>query len=135
VLGACDLQPPPKRSAPATSPTPATPSAAGTEPAPPAPPAAGGAPSPADAGTPVADAQLEVTSECLQVAAHIADVMIRETTDPAQRAALEQDKTKIVRRSAEGCTRDAWSESARSCFLAAKAIPQMQECGKNLRAP
>lgn len=127
VLGACDLKPPPKQP-PATADA-IEDAGAGAMATPPEP--AG------DAGGPraPADAMIEVTQPCLAVAVKIADVLIASMTDPAQKAALEQDRTKLVRRTAEGCTRDAWSEPARACFLKATTREQLQLCGRNLQAP
>lgn len=134
---ACDLQPPPKQRAAPTEPAATPPTNMPPTPPPTLPVDAGVAPvadAPA-AAVPVDAALPEVSSQCLAIGAHIADVLIREATDPAQKAALEQDKTKIVRRSAEGCTRDAWSAEAQACFLKAQTVDAMQVCGKNLKAP
>lgn len=117
-FGACDLQPPVHKEPPA-APTPA-------EPAPPAPPP--------DAAAAEPDA-FDVTQPCLDVATHITQVLIAEAKDPGQRAALEQEQTRIVRRAAEGCTRDQWLEAARACFLKADSVAAMEVCGKDLKAP
>lgn len=108
--------PPPPAPAPAAA---ANPGSA----APPAPPAAGSAAAPA-----------EPTEECLQIGTHIASTLI-SAADPTQQAQLEQERTKIVRRSAEACTRDAWNAESKACFMAATTSAAMQECGKKLRAP
>ncbi|MDX2089952.1 MAG: hypothetical protein SFX73_19000 [Kofleriaceae bacterium] len=128
-LGACDLQPPPKQqpgqtpgsaaAAPSASPTP-------TPALPPAPPL--------DAAAAGPDA-FDVTQKCLDVSVHIADVMIKEARDPGSKAALEQDKTRIVRRAAEGCTRDQWPDTAHACFLKAETVAAMEICGKDLKSP
>ena len=77
----------------------------------------------------------DVTQKCVDVSAHIADVMIKEAKDPGAKAALEQDKTRIIRRAAEGCTRDQWPETAHTCFLKAETLAAMEICGKDLKAP
>jgi hypothetical protein len=69
------------------------------------------------------------------MATHLADVMLSEAKDPAQKAALEQDKTKIVRRAAEACTRDAWKPSVLECFAKATTTEAMQICARDLAAP
>ncbi len=126
-VAACELQPAPKTQPPVvtagSADAPAA-AAAAAAPAPPVPPA----PS-VDAGV------AGPTDECLQISDHIAEVLIREATDPAQKAGLVQDRTKIVRRSAEGCTRDAWPAAAKTCFLTANTVAALQECGKDLKAP
>ncbi|MBA3393225.1 MAG: hypothetical protein H0T89_11295 [Deltaproteobacteria bacterium] len=83
-----------------------------------------------DAGLP--DAMLVVSEDCLQTAVKIADVIIAATTDETQKAAIEQDRTKLVRRSAETCTRDRWSDSVRGCFLASTTAAQLEACGREL---
>ena len=134
----CDLQPPkhdvPTAPGPAAPPGP-TPGAviadAGT--APPAPTPGGGA---APAGEPApGKPTVEPTQACTDVGVHIAEVVIGSITDPAQKAALEQDRTKLVRRAAETCTIAKWNAAAQQCFLAAKDAPALETCGKSLAAP
>lgn len=132
LLGACDLKPPPKKQAPAAEPAAPPQPGPAAAPATPPPTAAQGSGAP---GAPTPAPQPEVSQPCLDVSAHIASVMIAETTDPSQRASLEQEKTKIIRRSAEACTRDAWPDAARACFQQATTVPALQECGKQLKAP
>lgn len=122
-VAACELQPaPPKKAAVV---------AAGS--AAPAPAVVPALPAPA---APSVDAGVAgPTDECLQISDHIAEVLIREAQDPAQKAGLVQDRTKIVRRSAEGCTRDAWPAAAKTCFLTANTVAALQTCGKDLKAP
>lgn len=88
----------------------------------------------ADAGAAAApaDAQLVVTNDCLAVADRIAAIIIEATTDPTQKAAIEQDRAKLVRRSAETCTRAGWPEAARTCFLASKSPQELEACGREL---
>lgn len=139
-LGACDLQPPPKgKPAPTTvndqagsaavAPPPSAPPAAPSEPTP-MPPTL-----PPDAGTPPAPDAMEVSQQCLEVSTHIATVLIKDAKDPAAKAALEQDKAKIIRRAAEGCTRDQWPATAFACFLKGETVAALEICGKDLRAP
>jgi hypothetical protein len=75
---------------------------------------------------------VEPTQSCTDVAVHIAEVVIGSIKDPAQKAALEQDRTKLVRRAAETCTVTKWNDAAQKCFLAAKEAPALEECGKQL---
>jgi len=116
-VAACDLKPAPKQAPPAA--TPAAPMV-------PADAAAAGAPS--DAATPM-DA-MSVSDRCVTLGSHVAEVLIGEAEDPSKKAALVQDRAKIVRRTAESCTRDAWSEDQISCFLAGKTQIAMQACRK-----
>ncbi len=94
--------------------------------------AADAAASVGDAGAGSPDAMLVVSEECLQTGVKIADVIIAATTDETQKAAIEQDRTKLVRRSAETCTRDGWSASVRGCFLASKSAAELEACGRQL---
>jgi hypothetical protein len=80
-------------------------------------------------------APIEVSAACVEVSAHIAEVLIADVKEPSQRAALEQDRTKIIRRSAEGCTRDAWSDASQKCFANAKTAAAIQVCASRLKAP
>ena len=143
-VSSCELKPGPKQKAPPPAPA-AAPTEGSAATPPPAPPAGEPAPAatvdagvapppPAVDGGAAAAAPSEPTSECLQLGAHIAATLI-DSAEPAQKAALEQERTKIVRRSAEACTRDGWSAESKACFLAATSAPAMQECGKKLRAP
>jgi hypothetical protein len=134
VLAACDLQPAPK-----SVPAPAA-NRAANEPPPPPPGAVAPtppAPPPSDAGIvrAPADALIDVSAACVEVGSHVAAILIAEAKDPSQSAALEQGRTKIVRATAEACTRDAWSDAAKTCFLQAKTSAALQVCGTNLKAP
>jgi len=111
VLAACDLRPAPKQA-----------------PKPPAATVDAGRPalididaSAGDAGPPSADA-------CLQVGAHIGELWVATATDAAQKALYEQERTKTVKNVADTCTRDAWSEAARTCHLQATKWLDMQSC-------
>ena len=130
AFGACDLQPPPPKKAPAAPPAGSDAPAPSTTPPPPPPalPDAGAAPA-------LAPDAMETTAACTEVAARIAGSVIDSAQDPAQKAALTQERDRIVRRVAEACTRDAWSEASRACFLKAKTSDEMQACGKDLAAP
>jgi hypothetical protein len=81
------------------------------------------------------DAAFNATQACVDVSAHIADTLIAGATDATQKAALEQDRQKIIRRSAEGCTKDQWPAASIECFNKATTIPAMQVCGKDLKPP
>ena len=130
---ACEHEPPPKKSptAQTTPPPSAAPTNAPPANTPPTPPAGA-----VDAGVVAPpDAPPEPSQPCLDMATHLADVMLAEAKDPAQKAALEQDKTKIVRRAAEACTRDAWKPAVLQCFAKATNTEQMQICARDLAAP
>jgi hypothetical protein len=140
MLAACELQPAPHKAPPAepTPPPVKDPTAAAQPTPPPAnPPPANPPPTPpsaVDAGVvaPPPDAPIKTTQECTDVAAKIADALINEATDPTQKAAMEQEKTKMILRTAEVCTRNAWKPEARSCFLKATTTAQMQDCAQQL---
>ncbi|MBA3459809.1 MAG: hypothetical protein H0T46_07600 [Deltaproteobacteria bacterium] len=139
VLAACEHEPPPKKAPPAvpTPPPPIDPAnaqpPANPTPTPPPPtPPANANPPPVDAAI---DAPPPVSQDCVDIAAHIADTMIAESKDPQQKAFIEQDKTKIIRRTAEACTRDSWKPEVLACFRKATKMEQMQICAKDLAAP
>lgn len=138
-LVGCELTPPKPRgtAGSATPPAPppgATVADAGAAPvAPPdRPDAQAGSGSGAGSGAGSGSAVAEPTKECLEVGVAIAELVISSTEDASQKAALEQDRTRLVRRAAEGCTRDGWSEGARKCFLAAKTVAALEACGREL---
>ncbi len=141
ALGACELEPPPKKAPPAvpTPPPVADPRAAAPTPPPatppPATPPSANPPPVADAAGSGSAALPPVSQPCLDVAGHIADALITEAADPAQKAAMEQEKTKIIRRSAEACTRDGWKPAVMKCFMDAKSTAEMQVCAKDLAGP
>lgn len=131
IASACDLQPAPKKAPPAATPAATPPIATPNAPA--------GVP--ADAGVaiavgdapaapkPPADA-MDVTDRCVTLGTHVADVLLSEASDPSKKAALIQDRAKIVRRTAESCTRDAWNEALIGCYLGAKTQVKLQACRK-----
>ena len=87
-----------------------------------------------DAGVVRPDA-METSAECTETAVHIADVVIASLEDPTIKAQQEQDRTRLVRRVAETCTRDKWSAEALKCFRNGKTAPELEVCGRNLAAP
>ena len=139
ALIGCDLKPgkprdhvagaTPKAAEPA-DPGPANPSAPDPEPLRnPLPPNAGFV----DAG--VRPPPMETTEQCTNVAVHITNLVIASIEDPSLKAAQEQDRTRMVRRVAETCTRDKWSDAAVKCFFAGKTTQEVESCGRNLAAP
>lgn len=120
LLAACELQPAPKKQpAPPAEVTP-------TAPVPAPPPSA-----PADAGVAVADAAgvtIEASEACVTVGAHVADVFVQSATDPAQRAVYEQERTKMVKATAEACTKQRWSDAAQKCYVAATTPALIKAC-------
>jgi hypothetical protein len=131
IAGACDLQPPPKKAPPAatSTPTPAAPSAVPT-PEPALPPADAGVAAVASDAAPAPPDAMEVSDRCVQLGSHVAEVLISEAGDPAKKSVLVQDRAKIVRRTAESCTRDAWTAELITCYLAAKSQATLQACRK-----
>ena len=106
---ACELQPPPKQQ-PASATTTAPVDAAGVP-----------TPSPR-VGTPVG------SEECLKVGEHFAKVLVDTSTDPAERAILEQERTRNVRRQGETCETNHWDQATRDCFLRATTREALQAC-------
>lgn len=120
---ACDLQPPPKKAPPAATAPSAVPTPAPVLPA----LDAGVAVAPGDAAPAPPDA-MEVSDRCVQLGSHVAEVMISEAEDASKKSVLVQDRARIVRRTAESCTRDAWSAQLITCYLAAKTQATLQAC-------
>ena len=71
----------------------------------------------------------DVTQACLDAATNFANVLITGTTDQTQRATLEQDRARLVKRTADACT-TKWSDDARACYAAAKDVKDLESCGK-----
>ncbi|MBA3453200.1 MAG: hypothetical protein H0T42_08920 [Deltaproteobacteria bacterium] len=131
IAGACDLKPPPKKVPPVSSQV--TPPSFSNPNQPTMPPGDAGVPvAVADAAAgprPPADA-MEVTEQCVQLGSHVAEVLIAEAEDPSKKSVLVQDRAKIVRRTAESCTRDGWSSELIGCYLAAKTQAKLTACRK-----
>jgi hypothetical protein len=72
---------------------------------------------------------------CLQVGVKIAELIIAATEDPTQKAAYEQDRTKLVKRFSDNCKRDNWPDVARTCFLGAKSTADIEACSRALPRP
>jgi hypothetical protein len=70
----------------------------------------------------------EVTATCLDAATNFANVFIAGA-DQTQRATLEQERARLVKRTEEACA-TKWSDSARACYAAAKDVKALGECGK-----
>ena len=77
----------------------------------------------------------ETTATCNDIGVKVADTLIAEARDLAQKQLLESERTRIVRRTAETCTRDKWPQPSVDCFLKAESAAAMQLCGKDLAAP
>ncbi len=125
LAGACDLQPPPKKVPAAATPSPPPAAVPSRDPALPgldAGVAGDAAPAPLDA--------MEVSDRCVELGSHVAEVMISEAEDASKKSVLVQDRARIVRRTAESCTRDAWSTELITCYLAAKTQATLQACRK-----
>ena len=93
-------------------------------PAPPPPPQTAAA----DAG-PVAPVGNDA---CMRIGVNIAEIIISGTTDPTQKAAYEQERTRMVKRFSDNCTREKWPDSIKSCFLAAKTQADADNCSREL---
>ena len=112
AAAACDHHPPAKQQ-PAPTPPVATPDAGS---------AAAVAPPPAD-------------EACVQIGVKLAEIIISATTDASQKAAYEQERTKLVRRFSENCATEKWPEAVRTCFLAAKSPSEVEVCSRDLVKP
>jgi hypothetical protein len=144
LLAGCDLQPPPKKQAPtAQRPGTVTPPAAGggsaavkPSPAqPPKPPPTPPTPGSADAGSSSGSgsAAAESAPSCLEVGTAFAELWVRTSKDPSDKAANELDRTKLVKKITDGCTTAAWSEEVRTCYMKATDRTQADACGKLVR--
>lgn len=122
LLAACDIQPPPKKQ---PAPAPASP----TEPEQPRFVAPAPPPSLPE------QAKIDTTAECIETGKHVADVFVASVTDPAQKSVFEQERTKIVKATAEACTTQAWSAEARGCYLAAGTPADIKACETKFPPP
>ena len=114
ALAACDHRPPAKQ-----------------QPAP-APPVAVTTP---DAGSGSAAPAPPVDEACLQLGVKLAAIIIDATTDPSQKAAYEQERTKLVKRFSDTCANEKWPEKVRTCFMAAKTPSEVEVCSRDLVKP
>jgi hypothetical protein len=96
-----------------------------------APPAAPPAPPPA----PPAPVHPEVTEACLTTAVHVVELLIAGEPTPEARAGREQQRTVLVRRTAEVCSENHWSEAARGCVVAATKLADVSACERTFLAP
>jgi len=68
----------------------------------------------------------------MQVGVHFAEVWIDEAQNAQDRAALEHERTLLVRRTAVACTKAGWSEEARTCVEHAKTRAEISACEKKI---
>ncbi len=125
TLAACELQPGPPRPSPSAQTPPApTPPA----PTPPQPTPAQPTPTPPINAAPGnVKVAIEITPPCLEVAMHVAGVIIA-SAEPAQRSIFEAERDRIVRSTGEVCTTQRWSEPAMACYKGASTQPQIKAC-------
>jgi hypothetical protein len=112
AVAACDHRPPAKQQ-PAPPPVAVTP----------------------DAGSAAAVPAAPVDEACLQLGVKLAAIIIDATTDPQQKAAYEQERTKLVKRFSDNCTSEKWPEKVRTCFMAAKTPSEVEVCSRDLIKP
>lgn len=117
VLAACDLRPRPKSEPPPP-----------TAPAPVAAADAAVAPDAVADNVVTADGGTEISAPCLAVGEHIANIWIDSAKDVAEKAALAQDRDKLVRKSAEACTQLKWGDAMRTCYLNANTVEALGPC-------
>ncbi len=72
---------------------------------------------------------------CTDVGVKIAQILIDDKTDLSQKAALEQERTNIVKKIADTCTRDSWSPQVLACLNVARTQVDTRECTKDLKSP
>lgn len=89
---------------------------------------------PGDAGVARPDAA-PADEACLQIGVKLAEIIISATSDPTQKAAYEQERTKLVKRFSENCQREGWPEQTRTCFMAAKSPADVELCSRDLAKP
>jgi hypothetical protein len=70
----------------------------------------------------------EISATCLDAATNFANVFIAGA-DQTQRASLEQERARLVKRTEEACSAK-WSDSARACYASAKDMKALEACGK-----
>ena len=80
------------------------------------------------------DAFVDPTEECLKIGEHVAQLEIDNAKDAPARATLEQERTNIVLKVSQGCTRVPWSAELRECHLRAKQRSELEPCMKMLKA-
>lgn len=71
---------------------------------------------------------------CLNVATHIAQVLINDARDPGLRSTYEQARATMVRTMAEACTKRSWSEETQRCYLASKTEAAARACERKSAA-
>ncbi len=133
LLAACELQPAPPKPAPAPAVVPA-PAPTPPPPMPVAPPPEQGSGSGLGSGSGAAKPRIEITPACLEVANHVAEVVIA-SAEPAQRTVFEAERDRIVRSSGEVCTTQAWSVDANKCYLAAGTQAALKACEAKFPPP
>lgn len=68
----------------------------------------------------------------MQVGVNVAEVIIASVTDPTQKAAYEQERTKMVKRFSDNCRREKWPPNIQACFLGAKTQAAIDACSRDL---
>lgn len=130
LLAACELEPPPKQppsTQTQTAPGPKVPSVPID--------AAAGAPELDAGGAQAVAVAQDVSAACSAIAVHVASTLIENARDPAAKALMDQERPRIVRKTAEACTNDKWSDETLACFTKATTVDEMQICGQNLAPP
>ena len=80
------------------------------------------------------DAYVDPTAECLKIGEHVAQLEIDNAKDAPARATLEQERSNIVLKVSQGCTRVPWSAELRQCHLAATTRSELEPCMRMLKA-
>ena len=75
------------------------------------------------------------SSSCLDIARHVADVMIASAKDTGDRSILEQERDKTVAKSTEACTTQQWSAALRDCYMATQTLLDVNACAQRFVKP
>ena len=106
IAAACDFAPPPK----------------------PPPPDKPAEPKPAVVVQPDAAVVDDVTPDCLDTATHMIDVTNAAIPDDSERGAQERNRARLVRKTAEECSKKKWSRQVQDCYTAATTTEAMRGC-------
>ena len=142
LLAACELKPPPPKAQPSAGSAPGSAAMAAKAPVAPMPqpvPAPAPVPAPvavpapvvvnAGSGSAVPIPPPAISEACSNVAVHFTDILITNA-DPTQRAFMEQERGKLIQRTALSCARNNWNGDKIKCYTAATKYADLDACNK-----